>query len=300
MLGFRYHALSLVAVFLALGLGILLGVNLGDSVVERADAGLRSSLRQDLIDARAQAREGREAVDDRDRLIASAVPALAENRLRGERIALVSVGPIPEEVESSVRQAVDVAGGRIDSMSTLPPVGEIETLGQALGGRYAQAPDDERVLRSLGRTVARAVLGEDRAVRRLGRAAEERFRGDFRGADAVVVYRSPPASDTPPDPQADAPADPQAEARAATVEEAMFELLREEGARVVGVEELAAQESQVPFYADRRVTTVDNVDQPGGQAALVLALDGAEGRFGYKEGADAPLPELANESATRP
>ena len=44
MLDFRYHALSLVAVFLALGIGIVLGAGLGDSVVSQANRDVRSSL----------------------------------------------------------------------------------------------------------------------------------------------------------------------------------------------------------------------------------------------------------------
>ena len=56
MFDFRYHALSLVAVFLALGIGIVLGATLGDSVVSEANKDVRSSLRGDVIDARNDAR----------------------------------------------------------------------------------------------------------------------------------------------------------------------------------------------------------------------------------------------------
>ena len=41
MVDFRYHALSLVAVFLALGIGIVLGASLGDSVVSEANKDVR-------------------------------------------------------------------------------------------------------------------------------------------------------------------------------------------------------------------------------------------------------------------
>ena len=37
MLDFRYHALSLVAVFLALAIGIVLGVTIGDSLLSDAE-----------------------------------------------------------------------------------------------------------------------------------------------------------------------------------------------------------------------------------------------------------------------
>ena len=47
MLDFRYHALSLVAVFVALMIGLLLGVAIGDrGLVSSADRNLRDSLRE--------------------------------------------------------------------------------------------------------------------------------------------------------------------------------------------------------------------------------------------------------------
>src|ERR687885_154054 len=55
MLDFRYHALSLVAVFLALGIGIVLGSSLGDTVGSQANRDLAKSLRGDLNRARAGA-----------------------------------------------------------------------------------------------------------------------------------------------------------------------------------------------------------------------------------------------------
>jgi hypothetical protein len=60
---------------------------------------------------------------------------------------------------------------------------------------------------------------------------------------------------------------------------------------VVGVEELDTDPSQVGFYEDRLQANVDAVDTPGGRIALVLTLRGARGSFGFKESADAPLPE---------
>jgi hypothetical protein len=48
--------------------------------------------------------------------------------------------------------------------------------------------------------------------------------------------------------------------------------------------------SQIQFYEDAGLSTVDNVNQAAGRIALVLALAGADGNFGFKETADAPLP----------
>src|SRR5215208_5542189 len=48
----RYHAASLAAVFLALAIGILIGVGLGNNVVSDTTKGLEQSLKSDLAAAR--------------------------------------------------------------------------------------------------------------------------------------------------------------------------------------------------------------------------------------------------------
>src|SRR5207247_2043600 len=51
----RYHAASLAAVFLALAIGILIGVGLGHNVIPAAQQDLEQSLKSDLSDARGRA-----------------------------------------------------------------------------------------------------------------------------------------------------------------------------------------------------------------------------------------------------
>src|SRR5215210_2090301 len=115
MFDFRYHALSLVAVFLALGIGIVLGVTIGDSLVSEADRSLRRGLRGDVVDARNDERSARNQVDRRDDLIKAAFPLLAADRLSGQRVAIVAEGSVPDDVESDIRDSVEEAGGSIDS-----------------------------------------------------------------------------------------------------------------------------------------------------------------------------------------
>src|SRR3954454_11716356 len=107
MLDFRYHALSLVAVFLALAIGIVLGVTIGDSLVSDAQQSLQTGLRANVEDARTEARQQREAGTARDRMLVQLVPGLVRGRLRNERVALVSGGELPKGVEDGVRDVVE-------------------------------------------------------------------------------------------------------------------------------------------------------------------------------------------------
>ncbi len=62
------------------------------------------------------------------------------------------------------------------------------------------------------------------------------------------------------------------------------------GVPTVGVELTGTEPSQVPWYESRNLSSVDDLDAPAGQAALVYALAGAHGAYGVKPTADSLLP----------
>jgi hypothetical protein len=279
MLDFRYHALSLVAVFLALGIGIVLGSSLGDTVVSQANRDLAASLRGDLNTARAEASAARGGVVVRERLIEAAATPLAAGRLSGERIAVVSSGPLPAEVQSDAREAARLGDARLGLVAQLAPPPDLATLGKTVGPRFDALRSDDPRLRPLGRRVGRALSSGGALARRLEKRFPDRFSGSAQPADAVVFYRAPEDDRTGATKQ---------------FEQGLIEGLRRDRKPLVGVERLDTEASQIPFYSAQRVTSVDNVDSAGGRIALVLALTvrGRGGSFGYKKTADAPLPEI--------
>src|SRR3954464_1315603 len=136
MFDFRYHALSLVAVFLALGIGIVLGASLGDSVISQANKDVRSSLRNDVVTARQDARTAKAAVSNRDDFIEASFKRLAGGKLRAKRIAIVSIGALPQDLESDVRSGVKDAGGRVDSVSRFDVNPDLLAIGGKLGSHF--------------------------------------------------------------------------------------------------------------------------------------------------------------------
>ncbi len=277
MFDFRYHALSLVAVFLALAIGILLGVTIGDSLVSRADRGLRESLRQDVVEARAASDRAGTDLERRDELIQDVLPELAGGMLSGERVAVIGVGSLPEDTVASVREAVEAGGGRLDSVTSLPTPPVTEALARAVGGRFEGAEEDPALATRLGRRIATAVARGDGLARRLATELPEQFSGDYEEATAVVYHRG-------------STGEPSAETDA--FETALLDGLDDQGVLTVGVEESDAEPSQISFYTGRGLSSVDSVDLSGGRLALVYALAGADGSFGFKDTADEPLPEL--------
>ena len=283
MFDFRYHALSLMAVFLALGIGIVLGASLGDSVISQANKDVRSSLHDDVVNARDDARTAKAAVANRDDFIKSAWPRLAAGKLRGKRVAIVSSGSLPQDLESSARAAVKDAGGEVDSVSRFGAQPDAGAIGDKLGSRFGMLGTDAGQLRPLTRRLGRALVFGRRPALKLESAFPDDFSGDYRGADAVVFYRD------------DGKRDDEAE----RFEAALVEGVRDSGVPVVGVERSEEEPSQVPFYVHAGLSTVDDADQPAGRVALALALAGADGNFGFKDTADAPLPEPGGRAGRR-
>src|SRR5215212_7751230 len=176
MLDFRYHALSLVAVFLALAIGIVLGVTIGDSLVSDAERSLRGNLRADVEKAHNDEAQARGQLASRDRMLDEIYPQLVTTRLNGARVAVVSWGPLPNNVESGVRDAVSKGGGRIDSISVFDR--PLTSLRDALGsGSFAEETADDEAMKALGRSMARAIVAGGHVVRSLRDSNPDDFSG---------------------------------------------------------------------------------------------------------------------------
>ena len=279
----RYHAASLVAVFVALAAGILIGVGFGSDLVSGTAEDLEQSLEADLNQARAEI-EDLEAKLDTEREFGEAVaPAIVADRLRGREIALVALGDLDPELADDIRAGVESAGAALQEIAvvTAPP----DTAAAAAAVRDQGARNEPRgaALTRAARAGRALVRGGDRFPE-LRSALFGRYSGEPGDIDGVVIVRGRPEELSPRD-----------EADTDRVEEGIIEGIASvgpPGPTMVGVERTDTDPSSIEFFSDRGAASVDNVDELPGRVALVYTLDGAEGAFGVKETADALLPDL--------
>jgi hypothetical protein len=288
MLDFRYHALSLVAVFLALAIGIVLGVTIGNSLLTDAERSLRGDLRGQVVSARAEAVTLRAELDGRDRMLDALYPKLVQTRLNGERVAVVSWGPLPDSVGSGARDAIREGGGRLDSVSVFDrPLTALKT---ALGDTaFGIETADDAGLKALGRELARALIGSGQLALTLRDQVPDAFSGRYRRADAVVFFEAP----KPNDGSDETGVKEREDSRARTIETAMLDELGKRTYAVVGVEATNTDPSQIQRYKSLKLSSSDSVDKAGGRIALVFTLAGAQGNYGLKSSAQKPLPDDA-------
>src|SRR5436190_23202549 len=100
--------MSLGAVFLALGIGVLLGVAMGENgVVSGASKGLENSLRGDLSDARSRNADLRREIAVRDDYENQIYAPLVKDLLPGWRVGIVAMGGLPGGYSSDVTDAIE-------------------------------------------------------------------------------------------------------------------------------------------------------------------------------------------------
>jgi Copper transport outer membrane protein, MctB len=112
LINFRYHIVSLMAVFIALSVGIAVGVSLSPSV----DQGLLQQAAQDrkqVADLRAEL-DRRKALDDyRNAYDDQVGAAVSAGVLNGQRVAMIAMPDAPTDVVRTISNAVIGAGGTV-------------------------------------------------------------------------------------------------------------------------------------------------------------------------------------------
>jgi hypothetical protein len=286
---FRYHAISLIAVFVALVIGVLLGVSIGEEgVVSGAREGLEDSLRGDLREARDKAADLRRELATRDEFERQAYPGLVADLLPGSRIGLVAMGELPSGYAEAIREAVEPAGAEIASISVIRAPLPLDRLGNRLDGTSLERLDRDRdALGRLGKRVGRQLANGGSLFERVRGDLLSSSRGEYRGLDGIVWVRDREGL--------------KGEEKAAQdrFESELVEGMLSTEAEIVGVEMRDTEPSQVPFMTEHNLTSVDDLDLVAGKTALVYALLGAEGRFGVKKSADQLLPPPALEGPRR-
>src|SRR5919198_1297251 len=198
MFDLRYHVASLAAVFLALIIGILVGVGISDrglfdkakkSLLEQRVANLQARLDDASRRSSGVARE-REAAKT---FVNEAYPVLIRNRLHGKGVAVVFVGSASGGVRSAVDRALTDAGGLQLRLRALKVPIEPKQIDSALSGPDTHGYGGKAQLESLGKALGEELVlgGETPLWNSLTDAlVEERAGGGTQPADGVVVVRT--------------------------------------------------------------------------------------------------------------
>ncbi len=281
----RYHAASLVAVFIALAIGIVIGVGLADDVVTGASEELEDSLRSDLEAAETRADEAEASLEREQQFGSKVYPALVGERLAGSSVAIVGLGDLDEETVADVEEALVPTGAEVAAKAVIAAPIDPEALAEAAGPRYAGARRGGAPLGRLGEDVGAGIPGGSRLVEDVRTELFSRFSGELETVDRVVIL--PTDLEDLEGAELDQTED---------FYEGLMAGIDAEAVGTVAAERTETDPTTLAGASKVGVATVDDADLLAGQVAIVFALRGAEGDFGVKEGADGLVPDLLGAS----
>ncbi|HBV96861.1 MAG: hypothetical protein JL50_15230 [Peptococcaceae bacterium BICA1-7] len=276
----KYHLASLVAVFLALGLGMLIGcaVPWEDSLAN-SQSQLTTSLESQLDQLKKNNQSLRSRIGSLEmqnniqvKFERQVLPTLVSDRLKDRNIAVIDINGVaaPAELTGTLK----AAGADIHSVTLL---GELdfspEGISRADGNNWAV--ETEKSLR-IGREISRAVLTGDTAI--VDVLAPIKKEGLYGGrlTDVVLIGGRRDSG----------------ESRPKSLDGDIIDYFLSQNINVFGVEESCIPVSLMNLYQGKKITTIDNIDTVPGLVALVYAIEGRPGSYGIKSTAKKILPDI--------
>jgi hypothetical protein len=278
----RYHATSLIAVFGALAIGIVIGAALGGETIDDTRRDLERSLTGNLEDARERADELSGELARANEFGSQVFPVLVRGELRGVRVGVVALGGYPDDVAAGVEEALAPSGARLVGVGVVREPVDFQSLAEDLSRtRFADLARNPDSQTAFGVGIGRQLVLGGSLLEKVRSRLFSRASGNFGRLGAVILVRDQPQDMGPLQ-------------RAATgrLESGIAEGIAATSVPAVGVEASSAEQSSISFFQANDLSSVDNVDLVAGRLATVFALLGAEGSFGVKASADRLLPDL--------
>jgi hypothetical protein len=274
---FRYHVASLAAVFLALVIGILVGVGIsGRGLVDKSERKIFNrniqQLQSDLDTSQLRLGQVERQQKATQTLTQDAYPALVASRLVGKTVAVVVIGREKGPTGADVDQALRDADASVESVryrALKVPI-DAGAMRGTLSAKKQLAPyAGVRNLDALGQALARELVRGAKTPlwdALQSQLVEELGGGSQGPVDAVVVVRAVGPQTGP----------------TAVFLHGLYTGLASSGVPAVGVEGLQTKPPAVRAFSKAGLSTVDDVDTLYGKLALVLLLAGASpGQYGF-------------------
>lgn len=322
MIDFRYHIVSLVAVFLALGVGILLGSGPLDEQIQGTLQTQTDQLREEQQHLREEITSLNKEVDLGDNFAKEVAGPITANQLTARTVAVFALPGVDKGLVDETTKSLQNAGATVTGTVTLTDFyvdpskaqSPMEDLALRLVPAGVTFPKNASVMDRVGTVVARSTVTSDPdQSTKVDQSAAELISGmqelgalevtgqPGRRAELAVVVAPPAPTDK--------------KVKAETVDAANAALLSlttalDRGSRgvvVTGAKMSAAQGGFVQAVRGssdqaKGVSTIDVADTPVGHIALVLALveqtRGAAGDYGAGQGVDSVVPDISQDQGS--
>jgi len=283
----KYYIVSIGAIFISLGIGILVGYNLNyDQELSKQQATVISDL-DNKFNTLKETNDNLEKSlanlnEDYDKAIAfinDNVNSLVANRLTDKSIGIISTNQ-DNDYTKDIDNIITTANGDIAFdivlKNNILNEKKIEELSTKLNLEFKTTKDIIVYIEQ--------ALSENNASEKLKQLEAENIikinslNENYQAYDSVVIAGGNNGKT--------------GKEQYNKLDKIVIETLKENEKNIVGVQQTSAKFSYVDLYSNDKITTIDNIDEGTGKLSLVIVLQDStiEGKFGKLEGSDSIIP----------
>ncbi len=283
----KYYIVSIGAIFISLGIGILVGYNLNyDQELSKQQANVISDL-DNKFDTLKETNDSLEKSladlnEDYDKAIAfinDNVNSLVANRLIDKNIGIISTNQ-DNDYTKDIENIITTANGNIAFDIVLKNnifnEKKIEELSTKLNLEFKTTKDIIVYIEQ--------ALSESSASEKLKQLEDANMikinilNENYQTYDSVVIAGGNNGK--------------LGKEQYNKLDKILIETLKEKEKNIVGVQQTSAKFSYVDLYSNDKITSIDNIDEGVGKLSLVMVLQDSniEGKFGKLEGSDSIIP----------
>lgn len=283
----KYYVVSIGAIFISLGIGILVGYNLNyDQELSKQQASVISDLDKKFDSLKVTNDNLEKSLADLSDDYDEAITFINDNinSLVGERLTDKNIGIISTNQENDYTQEIDdiitTANGKVafDIILNNNIFNEkkIEEVADKLNIDIKSTKDIMIYIEQ--------ALSENNASERLKKLEDldmikiNSLNENYQSYDSVVIAGGNNGKSD--------------EGQYENIDKILIETLKDKEKNIVGVQQSNTKFSYVDLYSNDKVTTIDNVDEGIGKLSLVMVLQDSSiaGKFGKLEGSDSIIP----------
>ncbi len=283
----KYYIVSIGAIFIALGIGMLVGFNLNyDQEMSKQQANIISdldkkfdnlkekndTLEKDLAKITEEYNKSIEFIDANfDKILV--------NELLDKNIGVISTNQSEDytrDIEETIVKANGNIAFNIAIKNTIYDEKKLEEVSTKLGLEIKDANDIVTyILDSLNSTDAKVKLA---SLEELELIKVNAINNEYMSYDSVVLAGGSDSKTSKDDFE--------------KIDKFLISKLKEEKKSVVGVQKSTTTNSYIELYSNEKVSTVDNIEQKSGKLAMVMLLKDSNilGNYGILDTAQSILP----------
>jgi hypothetical protein len=282
LIDLKYHIASLIAVFLALGFGILVGTTLlpNTLLLEKQNA-IVKKLEKDFQEIKEENKKIKNKIRIAQSFEKAVFPMLVKNRIKGLKIDILEISEKEDfRLINSISDALKISGAEIKSITFIKEnfgFEEIEVRKRICGHLGLDSGKKERAILNISLRLAREIReGKNTPLLKYLKKEDIIYaKGNYEEPSKFLVIITK-------------------ERKIPILENILspfIDIFEEKNVKIVGCETSDVVNSNIPFYKNKDISTVDNVETIYGKISLIYILSGKKGNFGIKNTASSLIPE---------